>query len=59
MNKKIQEVYIDDRGVRVTVLTYCSPRKSEKTWGVTRGSVSNMGAKDNTLKNLGYSKSNC
>ena len=42
--------------VKVTILPYRRPRKSERTWPMIRGSVSNMGAKAVALAQHGITK---
>ena len=53
MTKKAINTYVNSEGVIVTVYAYRKPRSTERTWKAIKGSLSNVGAKANTLVSLG------
>ena len=53
MNRKIQDQYLTSDGVLITICKPAKPRKSERTWTATKGSVFQLGAKGATLRNAG------
>jgi hypothetical protein len=46
----------DENGYPVMTLAYKGPRASEQVWKPTKGSISSIGAKANTLANHGIIK---
>ena len=51
-DRKVQAQYLLD-GVLVTICKPAKPRKSERTWRATKGSIAQLGAKGATLRNAG------
>ena len=42
-----------EKPVKITILPYKPPRKAERTWPMIKGSVFNIGAKANSLSQIG------
>lgn len=42
-----------EKPVKITILPYKPPRKAERTWPMIKGSVFSMGAKANSLNQIG------
>ncbi len=42
-----------EKPVKITILPYKPPRKAERTWPMIKGSVFNVGAKANSLSQIG------
>lgn len=53
MDRKIKDQYLTSDGVLITICKPAKPRRSERTWAPTKGSVFNLGAKGATLRNAG------
>lgn len=53
MNRKIQDQYLTSDGVLITICKPAKPRKSERTWTATKGSIYQLGGKGATLRNAG------
>jgi hypothetical protein len=51
-DRKVQAQYLLD-GVLVTICKPAKPRKSERTWRATKGSIAQLGGKGATLRNAG------
>lgn len=53
MNRKIQDQYLTSDGVLITICKPAKPRRSERTWVASKGSVAQLGAKGANLRNAG------
>ena len=53
-DRKVQAQYLLD-GVLVTICKPGKPRRSERTWVATKGSIAQLGAKGASLRNAGLS----
>ena len=51
-DRRVQAQYALD-GVLVTICKPAKPRKSERTWRATKGSITQLGAKGANLRNAG------
>jgi len=51
-DRKVQAQYLLD-GVLVTICKPARPRRSERTWVATKGSITQLGAKAASLRNAG------
>ena len=52
-DRKVQAQYLLD-GVLVTICKPAKPRRSERTWVATKGSIAQLGGKGATLRNAGF-----
>ena len=52
-DRKVQAQYLLD-GVLVTICKPAKPRRSERTWMATKGSIAQLGGKGATLRNAGF-----
>jgi len=53
MNRTILNQYTTAEGLVVTVYKPRAPRRSERTWVATKGSLAQLGAKGANLRNAG------
>jgi hypothetical protein len=53
MNRKIQDQYLTSDGVLITICKPAKPRRSERTWAASKGSIAQLGAKGANLRNAG------
>lgn len=56
--KVVSKYFNEELGVYVSVLATRKARPDERTWPCNKGSVSNLGSKRRTLRDMGYSKAN-
>lgn len=56
--KVVTKYFNEELGVFVSVLATRKARPTERTWPCNKGSVSNLGSKRRTLRDMGYSKAN-
>ena len=56
--KVVSKYFNEELGVYVSVLATRKARPAERTWPCNKGSVSNLGSKRRTLRDMGYSKAN-
>ena len=52
-NQAVLAQYTNPEGLLVTVYKPRAPRRSERTWHATKGSVAQLGAKGANLRNAG------